>query len=147
MDSQLNRKIDILLIEDNEGDVLLTIEGFRTAKVANTVHVCRDGESGLAFLRREGEYMDKPRPDLVLLDLNLPRMSGHDVLAEIKEDEELREIPVLILTSSKAERDLVESYRRYANSYVVKPVGMSELMDVVAATEAFWFEVVRLPKS
>jgi CheY-like chemotaxis protein len=147
MSNPTNRKIDILLIEDNEGDVILTTEGFRAAKVANTVHVCKDGEDGVAFLRREGQFVDAPRPDLVLLDLNLPKMSGHDVLGFIKEDEDLRDIPVVILTSSKAERDLVASYRLYANSYVVKPVGMTELMEVVAATEAFWFQVVTLPKA
>lgn len=146
MSTGLGRKADILLIEDNEGDVILTTTAFAEGKIANTVHVCRDGEEGMEFLRREGRFADAPRPDLVLLDLNLPKMSGQDVLNEIKEDEDLREIPVVIMTSSNAERDIVQSYRLHANSYVVKPVGMDELIEITNTIEKFWFEVVKTPK-
>lgn len=140
------RKVDILLIEDNEGDVILTTTAFSEGKIPNTVHACGTGEEGMEFLRREGRFADAPRPDLVLLDLNLPEMSGQDVLHAIKEDEELREIPVVIMTSSNAERDIVQSYRLHANSYVVKPVGMDELLEITNTIEAFWFKVVKTPK-
>jgi len=146
MSENSGRRVDILLIEDNEGDVILTKTAFAEGKVPNTIHVCRNGEEGLAFLRREGQCADAPRPDLVLLDLNLPGMSGQDVLHEIKQSEDLREIPVVIMTSSNAERDIVQSYRLHANSYVVKPVGMDELIEITDTIESFWFKIVKTPK-
>ena len=136
--------VDILLIEDNDGDVILAVEAFKMTKIRNTLHVCPDAESGLQFLRREGEYKDKPRPDLILLDLNLPKMSGHQALDIIKGDENLREIPTVIMTSSQADRDVKEAYRKYANSYVVKPFGMDDLINIVNAIEEFWFTVSKL---
>ena len=140
------RNADILLIEDNEGDVLLTSTAFAEGKAQHRLHVCRTGEEGLAFLRREEEFADAPRPDLVMLDLNLPRMTGHEVLQDIKESDSLREIPVVVMTSSNAETDVLRSYRLHANSYVVKPASMDELIEITKAIEAFWFRVVKTPK-
>ncbi|CAN0519147.1 unnamed protein product [Laminaria digitata] len=145
MTEVLDRKADILLVEDNEGDVILTTTAFAEGKIANTVHVCRSGEEAMTFLNKEGTFGDAPRPDLVLLDLNLPKMSGQEVLGEIKESDDLRNIPVVIMTSSSAERDIVQSYRLHANSYVVKPVGMDELIEITNTIEAFWFKVVKTP--
>lgn len=146
MSGNLGRKVDILLIDDNEGDVTLMTMAFAEGRIASTVHPCRNGEEGLEFLRRQGQYANAPRPDLVLLDLNLPGISGQDVLREIKNDEGLREIPVVIMTSSNAEDDIVQAYRLHANSYVVKPIGMEELIEITSTIEAFWFKVVKTPK-
>ena len=140
-----NSPIEILLVEDNPGDVRLTREGLREGKVLSNLTVVDDGVKALAFLRRSGEHRDAPRPDLILLDLNLPRLSGREVLAEIKGDPELRSIPVVILTSSQAEQDIVRAYELNANCYITKPVDLEQFITVVKSIEEFWFTVVRLP--
>ncbi len=137
--------IEILLVEDNPGDVRLTKEALRDSKVTTRMHVVFDGVQALAFLHREGEYAAVPRPDLILLDLNLPRKSGREVLAEIKGDDDLRRIPVVILTTSQAEQDIIETYNLHANAYVNKPVDLNQFIKVVKSIEDFWFEIVRLP--
>lgn len=139
------RPIEILLVEDNPGDVRLTREALEEGKVLNHLHVVEDGEDAVRFLRREGEFDGAVRPDLVLLDLNLPRKSGHEVLEEIKTDTDLRRIPVVVLTSSEAETDIARSYDRYANAYITKPVDLDQFISVVRSVEDFWLEVVRLP--
>lgn len=137
--------VDILLVEDNPADVRLTREALRRGRVANTLHVVDDGDKALAFLRREGEYADAPRPGLVLLDLNLPGLDGRDVLAEVKSDPDLRRLPVIVLTTSSAERDIAKSYDLGANCFVSKPVALDEFLDVVRSFDAFWLTVVSLP--
>jgi CheY-like chemotaxis protein len=136
--------IEILLVEDNPGDVRLTTEALRDAKVPNKLHVAIDGVEALAFLRREGRHTAAPRPDLILLDLNLPKKTGREVLAEVKRDDRLRHIPVVILTTSQAEQDILESYRLWANAYVTKPVDLDKFFKVVQSIEGFWLENVRL---
>jgi len=138
--------IDVLLVEDDAGDVLLIEEAFADNKVHNRVHHVSDGVDALAFLRREGEYADAPQPDLVLLDLNLPRKDGREVLAEIKGDDALRHIPVVVLTTSKAEEDVLRSYKLHANAYVTKPVDFDRFIDVVRQIDEFFVTVVKLPK-
>ena len=138
--------IEILLVEDNPGDVRLTTEALRDAKVRNNLTVAPDGVEALAMLRREGRYAAVPRPDLILLDLNLPRKSGREVLQEVKQDDALKHIPVVILTTSKAEQDIVEGYRLQANAYVTKPVDLEQFLKVVQTIEQFWLEIVRLPQ-
>jgi two-component system, chemotaxis family, response regulator Rcp1 len=138
--------IQILLVEDQPADVRLTQEVLAEGKVANDLHVVGDGEQALAFIRGEGEYAERPRPDVILLDLNLPRMDGREVLAEIKRDPELRPIPVIILTTSAAERDVLESYKHAANAYITKPVDLDEFVSAVRSIEEFWLTLVRLPK-
>jgi two-component system, chemotaxis family, response regulator Rcp1 len=137
--------IHILMIEDNEGDVFLTMEALKTAKVTNCVHVAHDGVEAVEYLRRQGKHAAAQRPDLILLDLNLPRKDGREVLAEIKPDPELCMIPVVVLTSSSAEQDVVKSYGLHANCYIVKPVDFHGLLEVVKSIEHFWLTVVRLP--
>lgn len=139
------RPIEILLVEDNAGDVRLAREGLRECKLLNNLSVAEDGVKALAFLRREGEYAKAPRPDLIMLDLNLPRKDGREVLKEIKEDESLKCIPVVILTTSKAEEDIVKSYSLHANCYVTKPLAIDQFINVVQAIESFWFTIVKLP--
>jgi len=139
------KEIEILLIEDNPGDVRLTQEAFRENRIANRLNVARDGLEAMAFLRREKEFGDAPRPDLILLDLNLPKKDGREVLAEIKQDEDLRRIPVVILTTSQADEDVLRSYDLHANCYVTKPVDLDQFMKVVKSIENFWFSIVRLP--
>jgi len=139
------RPIEILMVEDNPGDVRLTVEALKEAKVRNNLHTVEDGVEALAFLRREGLYAEVPRPDLVLLDLNLPKMNGREVLAEIKEDPDLRRIPVVILTISQAERDIVKSYNLHANCYITKPVDLDQFLEVVKSIENFWLTIVKLP--
>jgi CheY-like chemotaxis protein len=140
------KQIEILLVEDNPGDVRLTRETLKDTKVLNNLSVAEDGEKALAFLRRESPYEEAPRPDLILLDLNLPRMGGREVLAEIKADAKLAPIPVVILTTSKAEEDILKSYELHANCYISKPVEFDGFVKVVRSIEDFWFTVVRLPK-
>ena len=147
MDVGFEDPVNILLVEDNDGDIILTAEAFEASDLANTLHVCKTAEEALDFLNREEGYEDAPRPDLILLDLNLPRMSGHEALQIMKNDLELREIPVLVMTSSEAESDISESYRRHANGYVVKPFGMDELKDIVKSIETFWFNISKLPRA
>lgn len=132
-------------MEDNPGDVRLTQEGLKEGTVLNHLHVARDGEEALAFLRREGDHAQAPRPDLILLDLNMPKKDGRELLAEIKGDENLRRIPVVILTTSDAEQDVLKTYDLYANCYVTKPVDLDQFMVVVKSIHDFWLTVVKLP--
>lgn len=138
--------VEILLVEDNPGDVRLTKEAMREAKMRNKLSVASDGVEAMAFLRREGEFADAPRPDVVLLDLNLPKKDGRAVLAEIKADPDLRRIPVVILTSSKAEEDVLNSYDLHANCYVTKPGDLEQFIEVVKSVGDFWVQIVKLPK-
>jgi two-component system, chemotaxis family, response regulator Rcp1 len=138
--------IEILLVEDNPGDARLAVEALKESKVHNNLHHVVDGVEAMLFLHREGEYAGVPAPDLILLDLNLPRKDGREVLAEIKEDPELRPVPVVILTTSSAERDLVKSYGLHANAYVVKPIDLERFIEIVQAIEDFWFSIVKLPQ-
>lgn len=135
----------ILLVEDNPGDVRLTEEAFKQGRIDNDLHVVSDGNEALNFLYQRGKYEAAPRPDLILLDLNLPRKDGEDVLEELKGDSELRSIPVIVLTSSRAEEDVVRSYELHANAYLTKPVDPDDFIETVRAFEKFWFSVVRLP--
>ena len=137
--------IQILLVEDSRSDVELTIEAMRDAKVANQLHVVEDGVDAMAFLRQQDRYASVPRPDLVLLDLNLPRKDGKEVLAEIRADAGLEAIPVAVLTTSKAESDVLRSYQLGANCYIAKPVQLDEFLEVIHAIEDFWLTIVRLP--
>ncbi|MEU0938679.1 MULTISPECIES: response regulator [unclassified Embleya] len=137
--------IEVLLVEDDPGDVLMTREAFEDNKVRNSLHVVSDGVEAVAFLRREGEYADAPRPDLILLDLNLPRKDGREVLEEIKADEDLRRIPVVVLTTSEAEEDVLRSYHLHANAYVTKPVDFEQFINVVRHIDEFFVSVVKLP--
>jgi len=137
--------IEILLVEDNPGDVRLTIEALKEGKISNQINVAVDGMDAMAFLRREGKYANAPKPDLILLDLNLPKKNGQEVLAEIKVDPRLKCIPVVILTSSQAEKDIVMTYNLHANCYIKKPVDFDQFIDVVKSIENFWFNVVKLP--
>lgn len=139
--------IRILLVEDNPGDARLAVEALKDSKVCNDLYHVEDGVQAVRFLRRQEEYAAMPLPDLILLDLNLPRRDGREVLQEIKEDPELRLIPVVVLTTSAAERDLVRSYRLHANAYIVKPIGLDEFVEIVHAIEGFWFSVVKLPQA
>jgi CheY-like chemotaxis protein len=139
------KPIDILLVEDNPGDARLTREALQQSKVRNQLHHARDGEEALAFLRREGRFADAPAPDMILLDLNLPRRDGREVLEEIKQDHALMHIPVVILTSSQAEEDILRTYRLHANCFITKPVDLEQLTKVVHGIEQFWFTLVRLP--
>lgn len=138
--------IEILLVEDNPGDVRLTKEALKDARVRNNLHVAKDGVEAMSFLRREGPYATAPKPDLVLLDLNLPRRNGREVLADIKGDASLQRIPVVILTTSQAEQDILESYRLRANAYVTKPVDLEQFLKVVSSIEEFWLEIVKLAR-
>ena len=138
--------IEILLVEDNPGDARLTREALRDAKVRNNLHVAPDGVEALAFLRQQGKHTAVPKPDLILLDLNLPKKDGREVLEEIKQDDQLRHIPVVILTTSQAERDIAESYRLRANAYVTKPVDLEQFLKVVQSIEHFWLEIVKLSR-
>jgi CheY-like chemotaxis protein len=137
--------VDVLLVEDDEGDALMTREAFEYYKIRNTLHVVTDGEKALQFVRRAGEYKDAPRPGLILMDLNLPRRDGLEVLAELKQDPDLRVIPVVILTTSQAEEDILRSYSLHANAYVSKPVDFERFIDVIRQIDSFFITVVRLP--
>jgi len=141
---QLNA-VEILLVEDNPGDVRLTIEALKEAKVHNRLSVVSDGVEALAFLRNEGPYADAPRPDLILLDLNLPRKDGREVLAEVKSDPDLKLIPVVVLTTSRAEKDLFQAYESHANCYITKPVDFQQFLTVIKSIEDFWLSIVKLP--
>lgn len=137
--------VQILLVEDSPTDALLAREALEYSKIANTLHLCTDGVDALAFLRREGKYAEAPRPGLILLDLNLPRKDGREVLAAIKSDEDLKRIPVVVLTTSKNEADIMKAYGLHANCYIVKPVDFEKFVEVVKKIDIFWFAVVTLP--
>lgn len=137
--------IEILLVEDSPGDIRLTQEALKDSKLMNNLSVVRDGVEAMAFLRREGAYSNAPRPDIILLDLNLPRKDGREVLQEIKNDELLKRIPVVILTTSDNEMDILATYNLHANCYITKPVDFSQFMTVVKSMETFWFSIVKLP--
>lgn len=137
--------IDILLVEDNPGDVRLTIEALKDAKMINRLHIVENGVDALDFLYQRGTYQQAPRPDLILLDLNLPKKNGREVLAEIKGDESLKTIPVVILTTSKAEEDILKAYNLHANCYISKPVDFLQFTTVVKTIETFWLTIVMLP--
>jgi CheY-like chemotaxis protein len=137
--------VEILLVEDNAGDIRLAIEAFKDAAVPNHVSVARDGEEALAFLRRQGPYADAPRPEIILLDLNMPKKDGREVLREVKTDLELKVIPIIVLTTSVAPRDISQSYDLYANGYIQKPAGYDEFLELIRQLDHLWFTVVQLP--
>jgi CheY-like chemotaxis protein len=138
--------VEILLIEDNPGDARLTQEALKDGKVKNNLHIVYDGAEATDFLFKRGQYKDAPRPDLIILDLNLPKKNGQEVLAEIKTDNSLKSIPVIILTISKAEEDIVRSYNLHANCFLIKPLDLNQFFEVVKSIEDFWFTLVKLPK-
>jgi CheY-like chemotaxis protein len=138
----ISRPLDILMVEDNPADVRLTMEAFKECKVPNTLHVARDGVEAMSFLRRQDQYADAIRPDLIFLDLNLPRKNGREVLAEIKADPQLRRIPVVVLTTSSSDSDVSKSYDLHANCYVVKPVDLDEYIKIIHNIEGFWLNSV-----
>jgi CheY-like chemotaxis protein len=142
---RMGRPIDILLVEDNMGDIRLTQEAFREGKLCNNLYTVQDGVEAMAFLRKADQYAESPTPDLVLLDLNLPKKDGREVLAEIKSDEKLRNIPVVVLTTSNAEKDIAASYGLYANCFITKPVDLDKFINVVNRIQDFWLTVVTLP--
>jgi len=139
------KPMDILLVEDNPGDVMLVEEVLSDSKVRNRLHVVSDGEQAMEFVRRQGKHAGAPRPDLILLDLNLPKKSGREVLREVKTHPDLKTIPVVVLTSSKSDDDVVNSYELHANAYILKPVDFHQFMKVMRAIEDFWFVTVKLP--
>ncbi|MBB2773916.1 MULTISPECIES: response regulator [Mycolicibacterium] len=141
------RPIDVLLIEDDPGDELITREAFEHNKISNTLHVAHDGQEGLDFLYRRNGYEDAPRPDLILLDLNLPKYDGRQLLETVKSDPDLNHIPVVVLTTSSAEEDILRSYKLHANAYVTKPVDLDQFMNAVRQIDEFFVQVVRLPQS
>lgn len=143
--NQAGPPIQIMLVEDEPADARLTEEALREGKIHSELHVLPDGVEAMLFLRREGEYADAPRPDLILLDLNLPKKDGREVLAEIKQDPDLKRIPVVILTTSRADEDILRSYELHANCFVTKPVDLDQFMHVVQSIEDFWLTLVRLP--
>jgi chemotaxis family two-component system response regulator Rcp1 len=145
VNTELKKLVEILMVEDSQADVLMTREAFKEARLANTLHVVEDGVQAMQFLRQEAEFASSPRPDLILLDLNLPRKNGREVLAEIKADPGLRTIPVIILTTSQAEQDILEAYNLHANCYIVKPVGFENFVTAIQSVESFWFSLVTLP--
>ena len=140
------RAVEILLVEDNPGDVGLTRETLKDSKLLNHMNVVNDGVEAMAFLRHQGKYVNATRPDLILLDLNLPKKDGREVLAEVKADEQLRRIPVVVLTTSSAEQDILKTYDLHANCYITKPVNLDQFTEVVKAIEEFWFTIVKLPR-
>ena len=142
---RIGTPIEILLVEDNPGDVRLTKEALKENKVSNNLHVVSDGVEAMKFLHRADDYTDSPRPDLILLDLNLPKKDGREVLSEIKQDENLRRIPIVVLTTSQAEEDIAKAYDLYANCYVTKPVDLEKFITVVKSIEDFWVTIVKLP--
>jgi chemotaxis family two-component system response regulator Rcp1 len=141
------RPIEILLVEDNPGDARLTREALATSKIHNNLHHARDGEEAIRFLKREGTFAEAPRPDLILLDLNLPKRDGREVLDDIKKDPQLMHVPVVILTTSQAEEDILRAYRLHANCFISKPVDLEQFIKVVRSIEQFWFTIVKLPEA
>jgi len=145
MSSRAGDPVEILLAEDNPGDVKLTRKALEEGKLTNNLHVVTDGVEAMAYLREDGEYEGRARPDLILLDLNMPRMDGRAVLEEVKDDDDLKRIPVVVLTSSEAEEDVAKSYELHANAYLTKPVDFDGFLEIVGSLEEFWLEVVKLP--
>lgn len=141
----IHRAIEILLVEDNPGDIRLTQEALKENKILNELHIAKDGVEAMKFLRKHNGYGMAPRPDLILLDLNLPKKDGREVLAEIKADEKLRQIPVVVLTTSDAENDIAQAYDTHANCYIRKPIDLNRFIDVVKVIENFWLSIVELP--
>jgi len=142
----MEKEIKIFLVEDNEGDIVLTKQAFKNVKIATSINVAKDGIEALSYLRKEGPFKNVETPDLVLLDINLPRKNGLKVLEEIKNDDKLRSIPVMMMTTSDSEKDIVESYYNHANCYIVKPVDFKNFMNVVQTIKDFWVSLVKLPK-
>jgi CheY-like chemotaxis protein len=145
--NQTVKQIEILLVEDNEGDIGLVEEVFQEAKIMNNLNIAEDGEEAMLFLHKKGKFSNVPSPDIILLDLNLPGKDGREVLKEIKEDNELKRIPVVILTTSKAEEDILKSYNLHANSYITKPVDFDQFIRVIKSIENFWLDIVKLPSN
>ncbi|HVT86801.1 MAG TPA: response regulator [Chitinophagaceae bacterium] len=143
----MTKEIKILLVEDNEGDIILTLEALKEAKVSNGVQVVKDGEQALLYLKREGPFKNAEAPDLILLDINLPRVDGKEVLAEIKKDQNLKVIPVVMLTTSDSENDIMAAYYNHANCYITKPVDFQKFIEVVRSIKHFWISIVQLPKT
>ncbi|KRE49883.1 response regulator [Paenibacillus sp. Soil724D2] len=146
MDYKLSQNVEILLVEDNPGDIRLIVEVLKEGKINNNLSVVEDGEEALAYLRREGSYQEAIVPDIILLDLNLPKINGTEVLAEIKKDPQLKYIPVIILTTSEAEQDILRAYDLHANCYITKPVNLEQFLTVVRSIENFWLTLVKLPR-
>jgi two-component system, chemotaxis family, response regulator Rcp1 len=144
-DENLVQPIEILLVEDNPADVRLTVEALKEEKIYNKINVVQDGVEAMSFLRKEGKYAKAGRPDLILLDLNLPKKDGREVLAEIKGDDRLKTIPVVVLTVSKSEEDILKSYHLHANCYITKPVDLKQFMKVAKSVQEFWLTIVKLP--
>jgi CheY-like chemotaxis protein len=144
-DQELMKSIHILLIEDNEGDILLTKEAFEDAKILNQLSIARDGQQALQFLEKRAPFEDADTPDLILLDVNLPKKNGHEVLQYIKGSKELKHIPVIMLTTSISEKDIAKSYENYANCYITKPVEVEDFLNVISSVEDFWIKIVQLP--
>ena len=143
--SEGGKPVEILLVEDNPGDVRLTMEAIREGKVRNNLHVAEDGLEAMEFLRRQGKFQGAPKPDIILLDLNLPKMDGREVLAQIKSDPKFKRIPVVILTTSRDEADVLKTYNLHANCYITKPVDLDQFITVVKSVEDFWLTIVKLP--
>lgn len=146
IDNRLGQNVEILLVEDNPGDIRLIVEVLKEGKINNNLSVVEDGEQALAYLRREGGYQHSIVPDIILLDLNLPKINGTEVLAEIKKDPLLKYIPVIILTTSEAEQDILKAYDLHANCYITKPVNLEQFLTVVRSIENFWLTIVKLPR-
>ena len=142
---EIGKSIEILLVEDNPGDSRLAVEALKDSKLKNVLHVVEDGVEAMDFLKKKGKYRSSYRPDLILLDLNLPKKDGREVLAEIKNDPDLKRIPVVILTISKAEEDVIKSYNLHANCFITKPLDLNQFVTVVKSIEDFWFTIVKLP--
>lgn len=146
-DMQLKKMAHILLVEDDPGDRLLTQKSLAQTQLDVNLHIAEDGEEALSFLRKEGKFANAPVPDLILLDLNLPKLNGREVLTQIRHDPELTHLPVVILTTSKAHADVMNSYRLHANSYITKPIDLNQFRDILTSLQTFWFDVATLPKS
>ena len=139
--------VNILLIEDNEGDILLTTEALNEGKIANKIAIIKDGQSAIEYMNKKGRYEAIEFPDLILLDVNLPKMNGHEVLKSFKSNEKIKHIPVIMLTTSSSEKDIFQSYNNYANCYITKPISVNSFLEVVASIENFWISIVQLPKT
>ncbi len=143
----MNKEVKILLVEDNEGDIVLTLKALTDAKISNGVNVVKDGEAALQYLKKEGQYKDAETPDLILLDINLPKIDGIEVLAAIKNDEALKVIPVIMLSTSNSEKDILRSYQHHANCYIIKPMDLIKFIEAIQEIKNFWFSIMQLPKT